>query len=88
MCGIGGRTIAEAQQRMSYPEFARWVAYRRKRGPLNLGLRVDRGAAVLAQLYAPTKYKREGGGRFRLSDFMPWADEQPVSLDEAMAEWK
>ena len=30
MNGIGGRTIAEAQENMTYPEFLVWVKFRQK----------------------------------------------------------
>ena len=36
LCGIGGRTIAEAQQRLSYTEFFAWVRYRRKQSRARL----------------------------------------------------
>lgn len=32
MCGIGGRTIAEAKSRLSYREFLSWCKFRDKRG--------------------------------------------------------
>ena len=82
MCGIGGRTIAEAQERVSYPEFISWAKYRAKRGSLNVGLRVERGAALLATLEANSK-----GGNFTLSDFAPYHDQPELSLDEAMEKW-
>lgn len=83
MCGIGGRTIAEAQERVSYPEFIAWVKYRAKRGSLNAGLRVERGAALLASLYANTHSK----GGYTLSDFAPYHDQPEMTLDEAMENW-
>ena len=52
MNGIGGRTIAEAKLRISFPEFKAWAAYRNKRGSLHPGMRTERGAALLATLYA------------------------------------
>lgn len=57
MNGIGGSTIREAQENMEYSEFLQWVAYRNVRGPLNLALRIDRAAALVA---APT-YRTEMG---------------------------
>ena len=84
LCGIGGRTIAEAQQRLSYTEFFAWVRYRRKRGSLHLGMRVERGAALLATLYA-NAHSKNGG--HRLHDFMPHEDEPPLSLDQALSTW-
>ena len=83
--GIGGRTILEAQSRIGYAEFVSWIAYRRKRGSLNLGLRVENGSALLATLYANSKSKNGG---YRLYDFAAHHDEPPLSLDKAMEDWK
>lgn len=48
--GIGGRTIAEARQRISYTEALTWQAYIRKRGTLHVGRRVEVGTAAIAHL--------------------------------------
>lgn len=89
MHGIGGRTIAEAQASISYPEFLTWAAYRNKRGTLNVGLRVDRSAALLAALYANSHGGRKGGGYYSIEDFMPFLDrpEEEIDLDTAVTEW-
>ena len=79
MCGIGGRTIAEAQQRISYPEFVRWAQYRSKRGSLNQGLRIERGSALLATLFA-NAHSKEGG--YKIYDFMPHDEEPELTLDD------
>lgn len=84
MCGIGGRTIAEAKHRLSYSEFCGWQKYRLKRGSLNIGMRVERGAALLATLYANARSK-DGG--YKIFDFMPHEEEPPISLEEAMNKW-
>ncbi|STW07813.1 Uncharacterised protein [Klebsiella grimontii] len=47
MNGIGGRTIAEAQERMSLREFQVWVKYRNKYGPLNIMMRTEWGSALV-----------------------------------------
>lgn len=84
MCGIGGRTIAEAQSNLSYDEFVSWVMYRRKRGSLNLGLRIEEGSALLAMLYANSKSK-DGG--YKIHDFAPHMDKPEITLQEAMKAW-
>ena len=84
MHGIGGCTIAEAKERISYPEDLTWLKYRAKRGTLNTGMRVERGAALLATLYA-NAHSKNGG--HRLHDFMPHEDEPPLSLDQALSTW-
>ena len=83
--GVGGCTILEAQSRIGYAEFVSWVAYRRKRGSLNLGMRVERGSALLATLYANSKSKNGG---YRVYDFCQHDDEPPINLDRAMEDWK
>lgn len=82
--GIGGRTIAEAQRQLTYGEFLTWMKYRQKRGSLNIGMRVERGAALLATLYANSKSK---AGSYTLYDFMPHAEEPETTIEEAMASW-
>ncbi|MGV8637442.1 phage tail assembly protein T, partial [Pseudomonas aeruginosa] len=57
MCGIGGRTIAEAKSRLTYREFLSWCKFRSKRGSLHIGMRVERVSALLAALYANTHMK-------------------------------
>lgn len=84
LAGIGGRTIAEAQERLSYTEFCRWMAYRRKRGSFNVGMRLEHGSALLATLYANARSKNGG---YKLTDFMPHMEEPPVSLETAMHTW-
>lgn len=85
MCGIGGRTIAEAQECISYGEFCAWVQYRRKRGSLNLGLRMEHSSALLASMYA-NAHSKDGG--FKIHQFAPHFDEPVISLQEAMENWK
>ncbi|WP_325435979.1 phage tail assembly protein T [Pseudomonas nitroreducens] len=71
---------------MSLLEFSQWVAYRRKRGSLHQGRRMDRGFAMLASMYANAHTKNGG---FKISDFQPHeADDKPISLDEAMERWE
>jgi hypothetical protein len=85
MCGIGGRTIAEAQHRVSYREFLSWALYRSKRGSLNIGMRVEHGAGLLSAIYANSKSK-DGG--YRVHDFAPHHEEPEMTLEQAMESWK
>ncbi|YCH81719.1 hypothetical protein L0Y47_21390 [Ectopseudomonas composti] len=82
--GVGGRTIAEAQQRLSYEEFCSWVRYRIKRGSLHPGMRMERAAGTLAALYANLKVK---DGDFRAEDFMLHESRPEPTVEEAMAAW-
>ncbi|NWA25512.1 hypothetical protein HX866_11455 [Pseudomonas gingeri] len=84
MNGIGGRTVAEAQENISYPEFMLWCKYRGKRGSLNLGMRVEVASARLAALYANMK---AGKPDFRIEDFSPHTDVPVETLEGAIATW-
>lgn len=86
MCGVGGRTIAEAQQRVSYVEFCQWAQYRAKRGSLNVGLRVERGSALLAMMYG-NAHRGKHVAAFQLHDFAPHHDQPVITLEEAMKSW-
>jgi hypothetical protein len=83
--GVGGSTIQEAQSRVSYDEFQSWAAYRRKRGSFNIGMRIERGAALLATMYV-NKNSKHGG--YKLYDFMPHETEPPLSVEQAMEQWR
>lgn len=85
MHGIGGHTIAMAKRQLTYAEFLTWMKYREKRGSLNAGMRIERGTALLATLYANSKSK-EGG--YQLHDFAPYHDAPVLTLEQAMEAWK
>ncbi|WP_430294275.1 phage tail assembly protein T [Pseudomonas paraversuta] len=76
--------MAEAQERLSLAEFRQWVKYRAKRGSLNWGMRIERGTALLATLYA-NSHSKDGG--YKIYDFMQHDAERPVSLEQAMESW-
>ncbi|NBA95504.1 hypothetical protein GUY40_11105 [Pseudomonas sp. R5(2019)] len=76
--------MAEARERLSLNEFRSWAKYRALRGSLNVGMRVERGSALLATLYANT-HSKDGG--YKIYDFMPHEVEAPISLDQAMESW-
>jgi hypothetical protein len=85
LSGIGGSTIAEAKQRLSYHEFLRWVRYREDRGSLNVGMRVERNIAVLASMFANVNTKQGG---YTMYDFAPHHEEPALTLDQAMERWR
>ncbi|HHR3293798.1 phage tail protein [Klebsiella grimontii] len=86
MNGIGGRTIAEAQERMSLREFQVWVKYRNKYGQLNSMMRTEWGASLVASVLANIN-KSKNSPPFKISDFAPHINEVSVSLEEAMKTW-
>ena len=81
MNGIGGNTIDEAQHNISYPEFLQWAAYRQKRGSLNIGMRVERGAVLIAALYSNSKRGRDAE-TLHIHDFSPYSDQPEITLDD------
>lgn len=85
---MGGKTIQEAKEQLSVREFRQWVAYRNKRGSLNVGLRAEFAAAQIAMILANVNSKKGG---FSVYDFAPFHDkpeEAPVTLEAAMKDWK
>lgn len=48
-------------------------------------MRVERGAALLAALFANSKSKNQS---WKIYDFMPHDEEPPIPLDEAVENWK
>lgn len=86
MNGIGGRTVAEAQERMSRREFLVWLKYREKYGQLNIMMRTEWGASLVASVLANIN-KAPGTPLFKISDFAPHLHAIPISLEEAMKNW-
>lgn len=85
LSGVGGSTIAEAQERISFREFNKWVQYRNKRGGFNTGMRIEESIAVLSALYVNSKTKN---GSYKRYDFMDHKEEPAIQLDQAMENWK
>ncbi|MBU0538713.1 MAG: hypothetical protein KKG73_09790 [Gammaproteobacteria bacterium] len=85
MCGVGGNTVAEAKQRITYLEFCRWVKYRQLRGSFNLGMRIERNAAMQMAMFANANSR---SGRYTLFDFSPHLEETELTLEQAMEQWR
>lgn len=75
--GIGGATIAEAKDRLSHTEARAWAAYMNKRGPLNLGRRLEHGFAMVALMLS---HKKDA----RLADFLVY--ERPEDREADLAD--
>ncbi|NIF15629.1 hypothetical protein [Pantoea sp. Cy-639] len=86
MNGIGGRTIAEAQENMTYPEFLTWVKFRQKRGSLHLGMRLEVALAQFQAIYFNSK-TRESAPKLYPQDFAPHMDPRVETLEEALESW-
>lgn len=67
MNGIGGRTIAEAQQNMSLVEARQWAQYRLRHGGLNTAERVEQAAALICA----TAAQLATGKKHLVKDFIP-----------------
>ncbi len=70
MNGIGGRTIAEAQQNMSMVEARHWAQYMRRHGGLNVAERVEQSAALICT----TAAQLMGNKNVKVLDFIPNRD--------------
>lgn len=79
MNGIGGQTVAEAKERMTYREALMWSDFIKKRGSLHVGLRIENGVALLA-----TMINRLAGGKAKMEDFMPHTDQKVADLADVM----
>lgn len=78
--GIGGRSVAEAKASLSYTEVLSWMAYVEQNGTLNLGLKIERGVALIA-----TILNNVHGGKANFDDFLPKRGE-PEEEVEASAQ--
>ena len=79
--GIGGRTIEEAKERMSFTEAQQWSAYMERRGSLHVGTRLEWGFARIA-----AAINNALGGTARQIEFMPHArpSEESGSIADVM----
>lgn len=87
LAGVGGRTIAEAKERLSYPEALAWFAYRKQHGPLNLGIKLEWLLAQLAYVVAASSgAKGKGKRELSMADFLmfeskPEEDDEQLTLE-------
>jgi len=81
MNGIGGRTIAEAQETMSINEFIVWQKFRNKRGSLHLGMRVEEQLAKFQAMWANTKTGKDAALLYK-EDFAPHLDPRIITAEE------
>jgi len=77
--GVGGRTIEEAKERLSYAEALDWAEYMRKRGTLHVGMSLEAGFALIAATISNAL-----GGDATAADFMPHLDHPEPSLADVM----
>lgn len=74
LSGVGGNTVEEAKQRLTYAEALKWFAYVRKHGTPNQHL--HQGFAMIAAIVTQAL-----GGKAEMKDFM-LRTEQPVTTED------
>ena len=79
--GVGGRTVDEAKECMSYSEALLWQEYLEKRGTVHIGMRLEACTALLAMMI-----NRALGGKATIETFMPHLEEKEPSVEDAMKE--
>jgi hypothetical protein len=77
--GIGGRTVEEAKERISYAEYLDWCEYLGTRGTIHVGMRLEAGFALIAMIL-----NRALGGTSTVFDFMPHVEEPETSIEDVM----
>ncbi len=86
MCGVGGSTIQECKESLSWSEYLVWLKFRQKYGSLHQGMRVDRAVARAASFFGNAMSKRGG---LRPEDFSPYdaaiEEDREVSNEEAFS---
>ncbi|WP_138436513.1 phage tail assembly protein T [Marinobacter shengliensis] len=87
MNGVGGNTIAKAQETITYKEFIQWAKYRNRRGSLNIGMRTERSGALIATVLA-NLHRKKGSEPVSFFKFAPHHDEPVMTLEEAMESWR
>lgn len=83
LAGIGGKSIAEAQNSLTFSEVLMWSAYRAKRGSLNVGRRVEQALGNLMAHY--TRFHVKEPDSVDALAFMPHEDyvsDSELSLEE------
>lgn len=61
------------------------MAYIRKRGTLNTGMRMEHAAALIACVFANIMTNKKG---YKVYDFMTHEEEPEATLEKAMETWK
>lgn len=68
-------------------EYRLWVKYREKYGTLNPMIRTEWGAALVASVLANIN-RSKNSPPFEVSDFAPHINETPISIEDAMENWR
>lgn len=68
-------------------ELNAWSKYRNKYGTLNIYRRLEHVAALISYCVMSTIPRKPGSRAPKFEDFIPQRNE-PISLEEAMKQWK
>ncbi|WP_423815721.1 phage tail assembly protein T [Pseudomonas putida] len=80
--------MAQAKENLSLREFHSWAKYRQRRGSLHVGMRVERGAALLASIMAnQARDIKKRPEPYTPADFSPHEDKVVATLAQAMETW-
>ena len=91
LCGVGGKSVAEAKSAISYVEFVQWCQFRARYGSFHTGMRIDRAAARIGSLLANIKAGKNIWSEQDLSPFdslIAEADKPELTIETAFAALK
>ncbi|TKJ94829.1 phage tail protein [Erwinia persicina] len=83
---MGGKTIAEARENLSFREYQIWAKYRAAYGNLNPMMRTEWAAALVASTLANVN-RGKNDPPYKITDFAPHMQKEAISLKEAMDSW-
>lgn len=84
LAGIGGNTIHQVKNNLTMPEIQQWAEYRRRRGSLNIGRRVEQAAANIMSFGYNMKVKIEDW--IEPLELMPHEDDVIESFEDQIGE--
>lgn len=82
--GIGGRTIAQAKANLSYNEYLIWIEFRKQRGSLFTGRRVEQAVGPLTHITAIAA----GAKSVKPEAFLPHEPKPEPKEEDAMEAFK
>jgi len=91
LCGVGGKSVAEAKVNISYVEFIQWCQFRARYGSFHTGMRIDRAAARIGALLANIHAHKNIWSELDLSPFdsaVAEANKPEITLESAFAALK
>ena len=84
LAGIGGNTIHQVKTNLTMAEIKQWAEYRRRRGSLNIGRRMDQAAGNIIAMNMNKNLRAEDW--VEPLEFMPHEDDVIVSFEEQMSD--